>query len=224
MPARRSQPSRPLRVLVTAGPTREYLDSVRYFSNDSSGRMGFAIAIAAQQRGHAVALVHGPVDLPEPPGLADIAITSADQMFRACTTLWREMDVLIMAAAVADYTPAQPLKTKRKKSDEPWMVELQPTRDILARLAAHRRPDQVVIGFALEDRAAKKNAEGKLGRKGLDAIVLNRPAAIGTDESEVEILVAGEGWQPPVAATKTAHAQRIVELAEKLVHRAQDVE
>jgi phosphopantothenoylcysteine decarboxylase/phosphopantothenate--cysteine ligase len=207
---------RPLRLLVTAGPTREYLDPVRYISNDSSGKMGFALAEAAAARGMRVTLVHGPVALTRPPGVRAVAVVSAAEMLAACTRLWPRHDALIMAAAVADYTPVRPARAKRRKSSGVLTLRLKPTVDILATLAAARRNDQIAVGFALEDRAARRNAEDKLVRKWLDAIVLNRPQAIGAERSAVEVLVRGEGWRSFPKAAKTRHAARIVRLVERL--------
>lgn len=207
---------RKLRLLITAGPTREYLDPVRYLSNDSSGKMGFALAAAARRRGLPVTLVHGPVALRPPTDVRTIPVVSAAEMLTACSRLWPEHDALLMAAAVADYTPARPAEVKRKKSARGLVLRLKPTADILAGLSAARCADQVVVGFALEDRAPRRNAEHKLKRKGLDAIVLNRPEAIGAERSAVEILVSGEGWRSLPAAAKSRHAGRIVRLVEGL--------
>lgn len=208
--------TRKLRLLITAGPTREYLDPVRYLSNDSSGRMGFAVADAARRRGMRVTLVHGPVALKPPSSVRAVPVISAAQMLAVCADLWPQHDALIMAAAVADYTPVRRLQSKRKKSARDLTLRLKPTIDILAALAAERRPDQVVVGFALEDRAPRRNAQRKLRRKKLDAIVLNRPAAIGAERSAVEILVRGAGWQSLPAAAKSQHAEHIVRLVLRL--------
>ncbi len=208
------------RVLITAGPTREYLDPVRYLSNDSSGRMGFALAEAALARGWAVTLVHGPVALDVSPGVRAIAVTSAAQMLAACEKHWPRHDALIMAAAVADYTPSAPARFKRKKSAADLVLKLKPTVDILARLAAQRRPGQVVVGFALEDRAGRRHARDKLVRKDLDAIVLNRPAAIGAGRSRIEMLVRDEGWCTPRQGDKSAHARLIVAEVARLLTMA----
>ena len=208
--------TRKLRLLITAGPTREYLDPIRYLSNDSSGQMGFALARAAQRRGMNVTLVHGPVTLKPPNNVRTVAVISAAEMLAVCTELWPKHDALIMAAAVADYTPHRLAKRKRKKSTSTLELRLKPTVDILAKLSVNRREDQIVIGFALEDRWPRRNAELKLINKGLDAIVLNRPAAIGTRQCPLEILIRNEGWQPLPDAPKTRQAARIVRLAEQL--------
>ena len=205
-----------LRILITAGPTREYIDPVRYISNDSSGRMGFALTQAARARGHRVTLIHGPVALSVPPRVRAIPVISAADMLCACLDRWADQDALIMAAAVADYTPARPVRAKLKKSASARVLRLKPTVDILATLAKCRRPDQVVIGFAVQDRAPRRNAEQKLHRKGLDAIVLNRPEAIGAERAAVEILVRAGAWQTVRRTTKSRLAARLIRLVERV--------
>jgi len=209
-----------LRVLITAGPTREYLDPVRYLSNDSSGRMGFAIAAAAARRGMRVTLVHGPVELPVPPGVRAVRVVSAADMLEACLKLWPRQDALIMAAAVADYTPIRRARFKRKKSRRPVTVRLKPTPDILAELSRRRRPDQIVVGFALEDRDARRRARKKLEQKRLDAIILNRPSAIGSTESAIEVYAPGYNWRRCPRRPKSRHAAAIVRLLDGLLAKA----
>lgn len=222
-PTRRSSSIRPkLRVLITAGPTREAIDSVRYISNESSGQMGFALAAQAARRGHQVTLVHGPVSLSPPAGVLAVPVVSAAQMFRACAAHWPRQDGLIAAAAVADYSPARPHRRKLKKKQQSLTIELKPTVDILATLSRARRAGQVVIGFALEDHKAREHAAGKLERKGLDAIVLNRPAALSAASAAQEILVRGGGWQVIPAARKAELAARIMRLLEEL-HQARSI-
>jgi phosphopantothenoylcysteine decarboxylase/phosphopantothenate--cysteine ligase len=205
-----------LRILITAGPTREYLDPVRYLSNDSSGRMGFALAGQAVRRGHRVTLVHGPVDLEPPAGAALVPVVSAAEMLRACRRVWRRHDVLLMAAAVADYAPARVRGTKLKKSARSLLLHLRPTPDVLAALSAERRAGQVVIGFALEDRDSRRRAAGKLKRKDLDAIVLNAPAAIAAPSSSIQVLTRDGRWTRIGWADKRVLAKAIVGLAERL--------
>ena len=143
-------------------------------------------------------------------------VISAADMLRACLDCWADHDALIMAAAVADYTPARPVRTKLKKSPSARVLRLKPTADILAALAECRRPDQVVVGFAVQDRAPRRNAEQKLRRKGLDAIVLNRPGAIGAERAAVEILVRGQRWQTVPVTRKSRLATRLIRLVERL--------
>lgn len=209
-----------LRILVTAGPTREYIDPIRYLSNDSSGRMGFAIAAEASRRGHRVTLVHGPVAPDVANAVAVRAVVSAAEMLKVCRTEWPKHDVLIMAAAVSDYRPRSASSVKLKKNADVLNLELERTEDVLATLSGARRAGQVVIGFALEDRAPRRNAELKLRAKGLDAIVLNAPSAIAADESRIEILRTIGGWTKSQRAAKAEHAKIIVVLAEELAGAA----
>ncbi|MEP0847518.1 MAG: phosphopantothenoylcysteine decarboxylase [Phycisphaerae bacterium] len=210
---------RRLRILVTAGPTREYLDRVRYLSNESSGRMGFALAAAALQRGHHVTLIHGPVALRPPRGARCVPVVSAREMLAACEQEWPAHDVLIMAAAVADYTPLVRFAFKRKKAAEPVSVRLVPTVDILSRLSASRTAGQVVIGFALEDRAPRRRAREKLRRKRLDAIILNPPSAMSAPTATIELLVPGAGWRT-FSGTKLATARQLLRAIEPIAEPA----
>lgn len=213
---------RRLRILITAGPTREYIDPVRYLSNESSGKMGFALAKSAARRGHDVRLVHGPVSLKPPEGVKSTRVVSAAEMLKACQRLWPDCDALIMSAAVADYTPITTHKSKMKKSRDALTLKLKPTADILATLARSRRANQAVLGFALENRNPRHYAAEKLERKKLDAIALNRPDALGADESEIELLVAGEGWHRLERASKREQAKRLVKTVEELVARRRE--
>lgn len=206
----------PLRVLITAGPTREHLDPVRFLSNESSGRMGIALVEAALARGLRVSLVHGPIALAPPADCVPHAVLSAAQMLSSCKALWPEHDLLLMAAAVADYAPAECSPHKITKSDQPLLVRLTPTPDVLAALAAAKRPDQTVVGFALEDQDGRSRAEAKLRRKALDGIVLNSPAALNAAESQVELFAPGPGWQTLPYADKGATARLILDWALRL--------
>lgn len=205
-----------LKFLITAGPTREHLDPVRFLSNESSGRMGVALARAAAQRGHRVTLVHGPLQVARPANVTRVPVLSAAQMLAASRKIWPRCDVLLMCAAVADYTPARPSRTKIKKHASALVLRLMPTVDVLAELSAARKPGQVTIGFALEDRDARRNAADKLRRKRLDAIVLNSPAALGAESSQLSILLADGRWIDLPAGPKTARARTLVRLAESL--------
>jgi len=160
-------------VLVTAGPTREWLDAVRYLTNGSTGRMGYALAESFRDRGARVILVSGPTELPDPPGIMLQRVETAEQMFAAVWHYREHADVIVAAAAVADYTPAEPLAGKRKKTSEEWTVRLRPTPDILATLGHERRAGQLLVGFALETDAEWGSAWEKLRRKRLDLLVLN---------------------------------------------------
>ena len=184
------------RVLVTAGPTQESLDPVRYLTNHSSGRMGYAIAREAMLRGAQVTLVSGPVDLPLVPFVETRPVTTAADMFRAVRDLLPATDVLIKAAAVADYRPAQVASDKMKKSDQDLSIPLERTDDILGWVAEHRHPGLFVCGFSMETRDMVANSRAKLERKKLDMIVANNlkvaGAGFGT-KTNVVTLITREG-------------------------------
>ena len=204
-----------MRILVTAGPTREYLDSVRFISNASSGKMGYAIAGEAARRGHSVVLISGPVELPEPDGVEVTHVVTAQEMFEAATLLFPECRAAIMVAAVCDYRPSTRLGHKLKKQDQGRSIQLEPTEDICAHLGG-MKGDRVLVGFAVEDRDHHRNAEAKLRRKRCDAIVLNAVATVGADEAEIEILRADAGWSAPFAGSKAEIAAAIISLVEEL--------
>jgi phosphopantothenoylcysteine decarboxylase/phosphopantothenate--cysteine ligase len=167
------------RVVVTAGPTREALDPVRYLTNHSSGRMGVEIAAAAWRRGAEVTLVAGPLQVPAPVGPRLVRVESTAEMHDAVAAALPEADALVMAAAPADYRPAQVAAQKLKRGAGPLAVELAPNPDILATTRALRRPDAIVVGFALETTDLEANARRKLAAKGLDLIVLNDATEAG---------------------------------------------
>jgi phosphopantothenoylcysteine decarboxylase/phosphopantothenate--cysteine ligase len=161
-------------LLLTAGPTQEAIDPVRYLSNHSSGKMGYALAQAAQQMGATVTLVSGPTALPHPTGVTMVSVVSAQQMYQAVMERAAAQDILIMAAAVADFTPIDVADQKIKKGgDQDMVIHLKKTPDILATVGANKLPHQRLIGFALETQDEEANAREKLTRKHLDAIVLN---------------------------------------------------
>jgi phosphopantothenoylcysteine decarboxylase/phosphopantothenate--cysteine ligase len=181
------------RVLLTAGPTQEPLDPVRFISNHSTGKMGYALATELAASGAVVTLVSGPVSLPQPEGLADLVpVRSAGEMFEATEARFATADVVILAAAVADYTPAQVSARKIKKKEATFTIELTKTVDIAATLGARKRPDQVLVGFALETNDEVENARKKLEVKNLDFIVLNSlqhaGAGFGHDTNRVTLL------------------------------------
>jgi phosphopantothenoylcysteine decarboxylase/phosphopantothenate--cysteine ligase len=194
---------RGLRVLVTAGGTREPIDSVRFLGNSSSGRMGFALARAASARGARVTLVAANVALAPPPGVACRSVVTAAELRQACEEEFPACNVLLMAAAVADFRPAEPTPGKIKKSGrERLELELEPTADVLAGLASERREGQTLVGFAAEHGArAIEHGREKLAAKGLDAIVVNdisRPdIGFDADSNEVTILTAAGPLAPP---------------------------
>lgn len=162
-----------LRVLVTAGPTQEPLDPVRYLTNHSSGKMGYALAHAAMLRGADVTLVSGPTALKYPPMVNTIPVVTAQDMFEAVTSMAPYADIVIKAAAVADYTPLEPADNKLKKSDSDLSIPLKRTQDILGYLGTHRRPGQTLCGFSMETENMLENSKKKLEKKHLDMIVAN---------------------------------------------------
>ncbi len=162
-----------LRILVTAGPTQEPLDPVRYLTNHSSGKMGYAIAHAAMLRGADVTLVSGPTALKYPPLVRTIPIVTAQDMYEAVTREAEHADIIIKAAAVADYTPEAVADNKIKKSDSDLSIPLRRTRDILGYLGTHRRPGQFLCGFSMETEHMLENSRKKLTKKNLDMIVAN---------------------------------------------------
>ena len=180
------------KVLVTAGPTREAIDPVRYITNHSTGKMGYAIARAAARRGAEVTLVSGPVDLKAPLGVRLVPVISAKDMFDAVTSVSAEQDAIIKAAAVADYRPAVVGAEKTKKSDGNMNIELERTDDILAWLGAHRREGQVLCGFSMETQNMLENSRAKLAKKNVDMIVANSlrtaGAGFGTDTNLVTVI------------------------------------
>jgi phosphopantothenoylcysteine decarboxylase/phosphopantothenate--cysteine ligase len=161
------------RVVVTAGPTREAVDPVRVLTNRSSGRMGFALAAAAWRRGADVTLIAGPTEIPPPPGPALVRADSADAMAGAVRAAIADADVLVMAAAIADFRPAAPAAQKIKKRDRPDSIRLESAPDVLAGTLDARPPGLVAVGFALETTDGRANAREKLKAKALDLIVLN---------------------------------------------------
>ena len=203
-----------VRVLVTAGGTREPIDSVRFVGNRSSGRMGFALAREAARRGAQVTVIAANVVLEPPPGARMIPVQTAAELADACRNELSACDVVLMSAAVADFRPAGPVNRKLKKDEGIPTLELEPTEDVLSAMAELRRADQVIVGFAAEhgDEAVALG-RGKLERKRLDAIVVNdiSRADIGfeADENEVTILTA-DGGERHVPRSRKEHVARAV--------------
>ncbi|MFT3868102.1 MAG: phosphopantothenoylcysteine decarboxylase [Nibricoccus sp.] len=163
----------PIRCLITAGPTREFLDPVRFISNGSSGKMGYALAAAGVARGWLVDLVSGPVSLAAPTGVRLTRVVTAQEMYEACLPLFGGCDVFIAVAAVSDYKPRFRSAEKTKKTTGGLTLDLEPTIDILKTLAATKTPQQTVVGFAAETRDVEIYAQRKLTEKKLDWIVAN---------------------------------------------------
>lgn len=183
-------------VVVTAGPTREAIDPVRVITNRSSGKMGYRLAEAAWERGATVTLISGPVAIPAPPGVTLVRVESTTEMERAVASALPAADVLVMAAAPADYRPASPAEAKRPRSEGPLYLELAPTADILSATREKRKKGSLIVGFALETGDAVARARGKLERKGLDLIVVNDALESGAgfevDTNRVTLLEPGE--------------------------------
>jgi len=204
---------RRLRLLVTAGPTREAIDPVRFLSNRSSGKMGYAVAGVAAAAGHAVTLVSGPSALPTPLLCRRIDVTSAAEMAQAVKAEFPACDALVMAAAVADYRPRAAAGHKLHKADGPLTIELERTEDILESVAPARRPDQRVMGFAAETDRLLANARTKLLRKRLDWVVANDVSradiGFGADENQVVVL-SPDGEERLPRMSKVDLAARLV--------------
>ncbi|OGL59965.1 MAG: hypothetical protein A3I72_02160 [Candidatus Tectomicrobia bacterium RIFCSPLOWO2_02_FULL_70_19] len=183
-----------MRLVVSAGPTRERWDAVRYLTNRSSGKMGYALAAAAAARGAEVTLVSGPAGLPGPPGLRTMRVESAAEMREAVLAAWKDAHAGIMAAAVSDYRPARATVHKQKKKEGPLTLTLERTADILAEMGK-KKGKRLLVGFAAETGDLTKNAKDKLRRKGLDLIVANRVAgeedAMGADSATAVLIRAG---------------------------------
>ena len=199
-----------LKILITAGGTREYLDPVRFISNASSGKMGYALARAAAGAGHAVTLIAANTTLKAPSGVKIIDVVTSEDMFKAVKTEFDICDCLIMAAAVSDYKPAKMSKTKIKKERSVLSLHLKPTQDILKWAGRHKKKGQMLVGFALEDHDLFHNAEKKIKSKHLDMIIANEPPAIGADRSTLHIKIRTGDWQTFENITKTASARRIL--------------
>jgi phosphopantothenoylcysteine decarboxylase / phosphopantothenate---cysteine ligase len=210
-----------VRVLVTAGGTREPIDSVRFLGNRSSGRMGYALAREAARRGAEVTLIAANVGLEDPAGVRIVRVQTAAELGDACRNELAGSDVLLMSAAVADFRPAGPVNRKLKKDEGVPKLELEPTEDVLSRVAELRRDDQVIVGFAAEHgEDAVELARGKLLRKRLDAIVVNdiSRAGIGfeSDENEVTILTAAGAERHVTRSRKEQVARAVLEEVEHL--------
>jgi len=199
-----------VRVLVTAGPTREAIDDVRFLTSGSTGRMGFAVAAAARDAGHDVTLVLGPVPLSPPDGLTVIPVVSALDMHAAVTERFDDVDAVVMVAAVADYRPEERIEGKRKKAEGPWDLRLVRNPDILLELG-RRRTHQFLVGFALEAENGEANARAKLMAKGCDAIVLDSPATVGAEVSDFTILTEDRVERLP-GISKAGLATHLVDL------------
>lgn len=205
-----------LRVLLTAGPTQEAIDPVRYISNHSTGKMGYALAEVMAERGARVTLVSGPTSqTAHHPAIEVVAVRSAAEMYEACLAAFPGAHLTVLAAAVADYTPKVVADRKIKKKEAEFSLELIKTVDIAARLGEQKRPDQFMVGFALETDNELANAQAKLRSKNLDLIVLNSlrdaGAAFGYDTNQVTLIHHNGAIHHFGLKTKRAVAQDIAD-------------
>ena len=211
-----------MRFLITAGPTREPIDPVRYLSNRSSGKMAYAIAEAAIDAGHEVVLISGPVNLDPPRGAELSSVSTSDEMFDAVQQEAPRSDVLVMCAAVADYKPAKASKHKIKKHDATLSLELIPTRDILASLPTKDR-QCVVVGFAAETENVEANARKKLQEKNCDVVVANdvsrSDSGMESDQNEVIILFRDGEIKKISRAPKKIVARELIKIFENVCEK-----
>ena len=196
------------RVLVTAGPTQESLDPVRYLTNHSTGKMGYAIARMAMLRGAEVTLISGPTALKPPPFVTVVPVISAEDMFQAVSRTCQQADFIFKAAAVADYTPAQYSGDKMKKKDGELSIPLSRTHDILSYLGEHRRPGQFICGFSMETRDMVENSRAKLEKKKVDMICANNlkvaGAGFGVDTNVLTLITADGAEELPLMSKEEA--------------------
>lgn len=204
-----------MKFLVSAGPTREMIDDVRFLSNLSSGRTGYAVACAARDAGHEVILVSGPVHLSPPEGIIVQQVTSALEMHEVIVAAFPRIDAVVMTAAVADYRPAGRVAGKLKKGSGPLTLELVRNPDILEELG-RRKDRQVLIGFALEVQDAEANARAKLTRKNLDLVVLNGPENLAADSSRFRLMDREGRIEDPRDLAKEGLGVLLVRRAEEI--------
>jgi len=198
------------KVLVTAGATREAIDPVRFISNPSSGRMGYALARAAKRRGAEVVLISGPSFLPDPPGITVARVVSAEEMMDAAIKHFPQSTVVIMAAAVSDFRPTKTHSKKVKKVEATLTIELEQTPDILREMG-RKKKGQFLVGFALETENLVPNATEKLREKNLDMVVANGPMALDSDFNEITIIDRTEKAESLLTATKEEISEIILD-------------
>jgi phosphopantothenoylcysteine decarboxylase/phosphopantothenate--cysteine ligase len=212
-----------VRFVVTAGPTREAIDPVRFISNRSSGKMGYAIAEAALAAKHEVTLISGPASLAPPRGTQLVSITTSDELYDAVHRAVCACDVLVMCAAVSDYKTAAPAKRKMTKRKTPFALKLIPTRDVLASLPKENRR-YLVVGFAAETHDLKINAQKKLRRKNCDLIVANdvsrNDSGMESDENEVAIFFRNGEAQKISRTSKKIIARELVKIISKMFEKS----
>lgn len=208
------------KVLVTAGPTQEPVDPVRFITNHSTGKMGYAIAENCMRRGAEVTLVSGPVQIAPPLCVRVIPVVTAADMAAAVKECYQEQDIIIKTAAVADYRPAHPADEKVKKKDAESVLELERTEDILAYLGAHRRDGQFICGFSMETENMLENSRAKLAKKNVDMIVANNlkvaGAGFGTDTNVVTIITKDDNRQLEQMSKAEVAASIVTEILDKM--------
>ncbi|MBX7071912.1 MAG: phosphopantothenoylcysteine decarboxylase [Pirellulales bacterium] len=207
-------------ILITSGPTRQYLDPVRYLTNASSGRMGKALAEAALALGHQVTIVTGPVEVSYPAGAEAIRIISTEELLETCRRVFPLCDGLIGAAAPCDYRPHKVAENKISKTGEPLRLELIETPDVVATMATSKQPRQWVVGFALETEDQRLRALAKLERKSCDLIVLNGPDAMNALDNQVEIIDRHGDVLAAISGAKEAVATAILRVIDEQLIRA----
>lgn len=205
------------RILITSGPTRQYLDPVRYLTNASSGRMGAALAQAALECGHEVIVVSGPVQVTYPAGARVVDVVTTDDLLAACRELFPSCDGLIGTAAPCDYRPVKVATQKIAKTGEPLVLHLVETPDVVATMGAEKRADQWLVGFALETEDQRFRAITKMEKKSCDLMVLNGPEAMNSAENRVEILARDGQVVATLAGSKLDVARGILEIVARRV-------
>jgi phosphopantothenoylcysteine decarboxylase / phosphopantothenate---cysteine ligase len=203
------------RILITSGPTRQYLDPVRYLTNGSSGRMGKALAQAALELGHEVVIISGPVSVDYPREAEVIPIISTEELLKESKREFTRCDGVIGAAAPCDYRPVQVEEHKIAKTGQPLLLQLVETPDVIATLGSEKRSHQWVVGFALETDDARFRAITKLEKKHCDLIVLNGTAAMDADDNEIEMLNQAGHVVLSVEGTKDEVAKRILQVIQE---------
>ena len=203
-----------MKILITAGPTHEPIDPVRYIGNRSSGKMGIALAAAALKAGHATTAILGPISENTPSGMRRIDVETADEMMRAVLAEFPNHDVLIMAAAVADYRP-KAISTDKIARGTSLTIELEATEDIVAAAARAKRADQIVVGFSLESGGSIDRAKDKLHRKNLDLIVFNSPETLGGQTIRPTLIWPDGRLEPLSELSKSDFAEILLERIQK---------
>lgn len=206
-------------VLITAGPTYEFLDDVRYLGNPSTGRMGIELAEAAREKGATVTLVIGPTRLMPPPGIAWVPVVSADDMLQAVRERFDECQVFISSAAVSDYRPAFRIKGKEKKGPKKKTMDLIKNPDVLKTVTRKRRSEQVIVGFSLESKNLLKNARKKMTAKRCDLMVVNTPGHFGDTREHVWILNKHGVVKELPPSNKQTVAKEIIALTDATMRR-----